>query len=192
MYSQDIITTLTNRIGFGLPLENGFAYNVSEANSTGTSLRLFNKFHALCTIENIFSALPELENEAAFNSVLTGIRSAAVLEVLPVVLNKHKDYDNATDYDQTITDNITLFDDCIGYKGAIMILEMIMTTKESNLAERNAKLTASSLKLEIEGFKNDYGHLVASGLVQKYNLSIQRAVDKIFPQFPEVKTGPNW
>lgn len=197
MYTEQVIEELTNRIGFGLPKEEGFAIDIDEANSVGGSGRVISSFHALCTLENIFATLPTLSSEEAevstkFNKILAYFKKAATLEVLPTVLDKHQDYVSATSYDQVITENIAIFDDCIGYKMAIMILEMMLTTKESNIAERNIKLSASNLKLEIEGFKNDLGHLVASGLVQKYNNSVKRAVNRIFPFVVKVNNGNAW
>ena len=194
MYTQETILSLSNRIGFGTPKEEGFTISIDEANSIGSSSRVVSSFHALCTLENILATLPtnEVDASSKFNTILNEFRMSATLEVLPAILDKHQDYVSANSYDTVIAQNIAIFDDCIGYKMAIMILEMMLTTKESNIAERNVKLSASNLKLEIEGFKNDSGHLVASGLVQKYNTSIKRAVNKLFPFVVIVNNGNAW
>ena len=197
MYTEQTIQDLTNRIGFGTPKEEGFTIVIDEANSVGGSGRVVSSFHALCTIENIFATLPTIGSDdteiaTKFNQVLADFKKAATLEVLPAILDKHQDYVSTDSYDAIITQNIAIFDDCIGYKMAMMILEMMLSSKESNIAERNVKLTAANLKLEIEGFRNDSGILVASGLVQKYNNSIKRAVNKIFPFVVKVNNGNAW
>ena len=107
-------------------------------------------------------------------------------------MDKHKNYADIEDYDPIIENYKILFDDAIGYKVAMMVLELFMTTRRSNLHERNARLSINNLKLELEGFKNDQGHLVASGLVQKYNLAVKKAVNKIFPFEIIVQNGTNW
>lgn len=197
MYAEQTIQDLTNRIGFGTSKEEGFTITIDEANSAGGSGRVVSSFHALCTVENIFATLPNISGDETqvaekFNTILADFKKAATLEVLPAILDKHQDYVSNDSYDTIIAQNIAIFDDCIGYKMAIMILEMMLSTKESNIAERNIKLTASNLKLEIEGFRNDTGILVASGLVQKYNNSIKRAVNRIFPFVVKVNNGNAW
>ncbi|WP_445453093.1 hypothetical protein [Flavobacterium sp. 25HG05S-40] len=195
MYSEDTIESLSNRIGFGLPLESGFPFQLEEANSVGSSGRFFKAFHQLVTVENIFAATPDLEEsdaEDTFNDILTGFRFQAASFVIPLIMDKNKQYNNTVDYDQIITDNIVLFDDALGYKAAMMVLEYLMATKESNLTERNAKLAISNLKLELEGFRNDGGVLVASGLVQKFNKAVSIASEKIFPIVPTVDSKSVW
>lgn len=194
MYSEQVISTITNRIGFGTPQEEGFTIEIDEANSVGGSQREFKSFHSLVTVENIFAGLSYLASDPndKFNAVLTGYKKSATLEVMPLILDKHSNYIPSNDYDTIITDNIRLFDDALGYKVAMMVLEMLLTTKESNIVERNAKLSAANLKLELEGFRNEQGALVASGLVQKFNKAIERATEKIFPYTPKITNGNGW
>ena len=192
MYSQSVKDILFNRIGFGTPQESGFSLTIDEANSSGTSGRLFKYFHSLVTIENIQASIDKINADSTeFNAILLEIKQNAVLEILPLILDKHIDYDATKDYDLTIEDNVTLFDDAIGYKVAINCLEMFLSTKRSNFPERNAKLSASNLKLELEGFKNENGVLVAQGLVQKFNKSINDARNKIFPFTVNVNDASN-
>lgn len=192
MYSESIKDILFSRIGFGTPQENGFSLVIDEANSLGLSGRLFRYFHSLVTIENINGSIDnQTADSAQFNVILLEIKKNAVLEILPLILDKHSDYDPLKDYDLTIESNITLFDDAIGYKVAINCLEMFLSTKRSNFSERNVKLSASNLKLELEGFRNDNGVLVAQGLVQKFNRSIKDARAKIFPFTIKVNDASN-
>lgn len=193
MYTEEIITLLTNRIGFGTPQEEGFSIELDEANSVGVSGRKFSSFHSLVTVENILAGIENADpDDNEFNLILSDYRKAAVLEILPLIMDKNPDYLTATNYDNTITDNVILFDDAIGYKVAMMVLEMFISTNRSNIVERNAKLAISNLKLEIEGYRNENGALVASGLVQKFNQAVKLATKKIFPFVIEVKNGNVW
>lgn len=194
MYSQEIIVLLSERMGFGTPLEEGFAIELDEANSVGSTGRFFKSFHSLVTVENILAALPDLGEDAnvKFNEYLEGLRFQAALEVAPLIMDKNPDYVNSIGYDAVIEENAILFDDAIGYKVAMMVLELFITTKESNLVERNAKMAMSNLKLELEGFRNDTGILVASGLVQKFDKAIRKATNKIFPSVPTVGDANAW
>jgi len=194
MYSEEIIVSLSERMGFGTPLEEGFAIELDEANSVGSTGRFFKTFHSLVTADNIFAALPELgeDAEVQFNEFLESLRYQATLAVVPLIMDKNAAYVNSISYDAVIEENALLFDDAIGYKVAMMVLELFMTTKESNLVERNAKLAVSNLKLELEGFRNDSGVLVASGLVQKLERAIRTATNKIFPSVPTVEGANAW
>lgn len=192
MYSEQIISTLTERIGFGTPNEEGFSINIDEANSVGASGRFFSSFHSLVTIENIYAAVenPEI-TEDEFNVILENYRKSSVLEVIPLIMDKNIKYDNSLDYSKVIEDNIRLFDDAIGYKVAMMVLEMFMSSSRSNLLERNAKFSLSNLKLELEGYRNEASVLVAKGLVQKFERAVLNATNKIFPRVVEVRNATN-
>lgn len=193
MYSEQIITLLAERIGFNTPLEQGFTIELDEANALGSSGRFFSSFHSLVIVENIFAALPDLGEDAdeAFNLYLSKLRNQATLEVLPAIMDKNPDYKVDFNYDEIITANKVLFDDAIGYKVAMMCLELFVSTTQSNLHERNAKMSISNLKLELEGFKNDSNILVAKGLVHKYEAAIKRATRKLFPIVPIIQDSSN-
>jgi hypothetical protein len=194
MYTEETIVSLSERMGFGTPLEDGFTIELDEANSVGSTGRLFKSFHQLVTVDNIYAALPALGTDATtkFNTYLEELRYQATLEVVPLIMDKHQDYDSAVSYDSIIDQNAILFDDAIGFKVAMMVLELFMTTKESNFAERNAKLSINNLKLELEGFRSDSGVLVARGLVQKFDRAVSKASAKIFPFTPKVDGTSLW
>lgn len=194
MYSEDTITVLSNRIGFGLPLESGFSIELDEANSVGTTGRTVKTFHSLVTVENIFASLPTFDSDAdeKFNAYLEDMRLQATKDIMPLILDKNAQYDIDTNYDAIIIRNAVLFDDAIGYKIAMMGLELFMTTKESNLPERNAKLSMANLKVELYGYKNDYGHTVATGLTHLFSDAISKASKKLFPIKPTVQSGEPW
>jgi hypothetical protein len=193
MYSQEIIQSLTERIGFGLPVEDGFALNISEAVQNGTSGRFFKSFHSLVTVENIIAGIENNQpTEQEFEAVLNGYRQAVVLEVLNVIMDQSLDYIANDSYDALINENVVLFDNAIGYKVAMMVIEMFMTTKRSNIVDRNAKLAVSNLKLELEGYRNDSGVLVAKGLVHKFENAVKLAKNKLFPFKVVVNDGNAW
>ena len=193
MYSGEIIQSLTERIGFGSPQEDSFTLTMSEAIRIGASGRFFKSFHSLVTLENIIEAIEKREPTAEqFEAILNEYRKGAVLEVLSLIMDQHPDYIAKDSYDAVITENNVLFDNAIGYKVAIMIIEMFMSTKRSNIVERNAKLSVSNLKLELEGYRNDSGILVAEGLVHKFQNAIKLAQNKLFPFKIIVQDGNAW
>lgn len=193
MYSPEIIQSLTERIGFGSPQEDGFTLTISEAIQNGTSGRTFKSFHSLVTLENIIAGIEKEQPTATqFEQILNEYRKGAVLEVLNVIMDQHPDYVANDSYDAIITENIALFDNAIGYKVAVMVIEMFMSTKRKNIVERNAKLAVSNLKLELEGYRNDSGVLVAQGLVHKYGNAIKLAQNKLFPFKVVVNDGNAW
>ncbi|WP_324069826.1 MAG: hypothetical protein RSE15_04795 [Flavobacterium sp.] len=193
MYSEEIIQSLTERIGFGSPQEDSFTLTISEAIQIGASGRVFKSFHSLVTLENIIAAVENINPTAVeFIAILDELKKGAVLESLSLILDSHEDYINDDSYDASITQNISLFDNVIGYKVAIMVIEMFMTTKRNNIVERNAKLSVSNLKLELEGYRNETGFLVAKGLVHKFENAIKTAQKKIFPFKIIVQDGNAW
>lgn len=193
MYSEEIIQSLTERIGFGSPQEDSFTLTISEAIQIGASGRVFKSFHSLVTLENIIAAVENINPTAVeFIAILDELKKGAVLESLSLILDSHEDYINDDSYDASITQNISLFDNVIGYKVAIMVIEMFMTTKRNNIVERNAKLSVSNLKLELEGYRNESGVLVAKGLVHKFENAIKTAQKKIFPFKIIVQDGNAW
>lgn len=192
MYSDQTIDNLIQRIGFGEPQEDGFGLAIDQANSIGTSKRVFKSFHQLVSVENIHASIENIEaNNTEFNAILLQIKSDAVREILPLIMDKSDDYDVSKDYSNIINDIVVLFDDAIGYKVAISVLEIFVSTKRSNLTERNAKLSINNLKLELNGYRNDSGNLIARGLTHELNDAIKTAKRKIFPYVVQVKDASN-
>jgi hypothetical protein len=127
-----------------------------------------------------------------FNAILSDIRKQAVLEIVPLIIDKNLDSIQSEDYTSMIIENAVLFDDAIGYKVAISVLELFVSTKRSNLTERNAKLAISNLKLELNGFRNDSGYVVAKGLIFYLNDAIKTATNKLFPFKVIIQDGNAW
>jgi hypothetical protein len=182
MYSDLAISTLTDRIKWNASLDSGFTIALSEDNATGTSGKHFQSFHNLVSIDNLYASVPEIGmDETRFNALLEDIRLQATLQIINDVLERNKKYDPIEDYSNTIITNAALFDTAVGYKVATNVLEMFLASSRSNLHERNSKLSASNLKLELKGFKNDNGYVVAAGIESFYQEAVRKAASKIFP-----------
>lgn len=182
MYNEDSIKKLNERIKWNASLDSGFSIELSAENKKGDSGKHFQSFHNLVSIDNIYASVPEIGmDKDEFNSYLTDIRTQAVLQVLTDVLEVHEEYVFDKDYSEILISNAALFDNAIGYKVAINVLELFLSTSRSNLPERNAKLSASNLKLELEGFVNENGIMVAKGIKYYYQNAIKKAIRKIFP-----------
>lgn len=193
MYSQEIILALEKRIGWEKPSSTSFGFEISEQNLMANSGRKVNMFHQLAIVDNIHAAVSEIDMEPEeFNGFLSSIRNQATREVLTRIMDRSKLYDSSYDYSETILSKIALFDEPIGYCIAIKILELFISSSRSNLLERNAKLSFQSLKLELEGVKNDTGVIMANGIVSKYEKSIQEAQKIIFKEPILIIAGKDW
>lgn len=193
MYSSESISLLTNRIGWGELLNSEVTIVVSEDNLTATSLRKVNAFHSLASVENIYSAVAEPDMEdALFNEFLASMRAQAVMEIMTAILDQHHLYDETIDYSSVITAKVKIFDDAIGYCIAIKALELFISTGRKNLTERNASLNFQTLKVELEGAKNDKGFTIAKGIILKKELAIQKAQRILFPDEILINGDPIW
>ena len=193
MYTEQSISTLIDRIGWEKSLNSDVAITIDLVNSTATSGRKVNTFHQLASVENIYSAVPEVNmEEAKFNEFLSSIREQSVREVATAIFDQHHLYDETVDYSNTIIEKARLFDDAIGYCIAIKILEMFISTGRKNLTDRNAALTFQTLKVELEGARNDNGHFIAKGIVYKKERAIQKAQRIIFPDPVLIIGGNEW
>lgn len=183
MYYSEAISNIEERIRWNEALDSEFAIELSDINKSGTSGKHFQSFHHLVNIAYIYDALPDIDMDAdEFNLILTDIRKQAVLQVLTDIIDKHPSSLPTTDYSSMILSNVFLFDNAIGYRVVIAVLELFMSTSRINIVERNAKLAMNSLKLELEGFKNDGGHVVAVGARRYYSDAVKDAARKLFPK----------
>lgn len=192
MYSQESIDVLVNRIGWS-ELSSDLPFGLSDENKTAESGKTFNWYHSLVLVDAIYAAVPEVNMEDAdFNEYLSTIRKQAVTSVLTSILDAHIDYDPTKDYSNILTGRPTLFDDAIGFSVAIKMIELFISTTRSNFQERSAKMSYQTLKIELEGAKNDNGHFVARGIVYKLEQSIKYAQKIIFPSKIVVQNGNAW
>lgn len=191
MYSNDVIQELTKRIGFGN--EYNADVVVTAENRIGTSGRTFAFYHRLVTIPNLYFTVPAIGiSDTDFNELLEQMKYDAVIGALTSVLNQSLDYIDAFDYDSIIQDKFSLFDNVIGYQMAITAIELMVSSNRKNDEERNANLTYSQLKMELEGIRNDNGHLVSQGLLSKFQNESRKLRNIIFPPLILVKGSNNW
>lgn len=193
MYSNDSITLLKKRIGYSKPLLSEFNLQISAENLEATSGRTLKSFHQLASLENIYCAISEVNLEnAKLNDYLSELKSESVLEVVTAILEQNHLYKDSFDYSATIEAKSSLFDDAIGYTMAIKCLELFVSTSRKNFFERNASLSFQTLKIELEGAKNDGGFRVAEGIVYKRHLAIKKAQRIIFPNPILLKGDKVW
>ncbi|EJL66307.1 hypothetical protein [Flavobacterium sp. CF136] len=192
MYSQDAIDALITRIGWS-DISSDLPFDLSDENETSDSGKTFSFYHYLVLVDNIYASVPDPEmDEEDFNLFLSDIRKQAVLNVLTSIFDQHVDYVLTQDYSSVIEQRSNIFDDVIGYTVAIKMIELFISTTRSNFSERNAKMSYQSLKVELEGAKNENGHFIAKGIVYKLEKSIRKAREIIFPILPIVTSKSVW
>ncbi|WP_177764009.1 hypothetical protein [Flavobacterium sp. I3-2] len=193
MYSESSIVLISKRVGWSIPTDSLSSVEISEENQTATSGRYVNSFHQLANLENIFFTINENQTgEETFNIFLEAMRKQAAIEVLNKILDQHEDYDFEKDYDSIVNKYQSLFDEPLGYLLAIKAIELFVSSNRSNAVERNSKLSFQMLKVELEGVRNDNGHLISEGLNSKFHTSIKKAQKKIFPRQIQIISDKVW
>lgn len=193
MYSENAISTIAGRIGWGKPQTDGFTIELSEAIQNGTSKRNFQSFHQLVTVENVLAAIPNPDiHNADFNAKLDEIRDNAARSVLTLIIDLNPNSILTKDYSSIIISNPALFDEAVGHKVAISVLELFISTERENFSARSAQLAISSLKVEIEGWKNESGITVANGLGQKLDKAVTLATERLFQTKKTVSFKQIW
>ena len=127
-----------------------------------------------------------------FNAKLEEIRDNAARSVLTLIIDLNPNSILSKDYSNTIISNPALFDEALGYKVAISVLELFISTERENFSTRSAQLAISSLKLELEGWKNEAGITVANGLGQKLDKAVTMATERLFPKNKTVTFKQIW
>ncbi|HEX8576974.1 MAG TPA: hypothetical protein VF677_11835 [Flavobacterium sp.] len=182
MYTQESISFLLNRIGWGRPLQSGLVPAISSENLLANSGRTVSSFHQLASVENLYNNISEVNaNEVLFNEFLADMKRQSVVEVLTSILDQHFLYQEEIDYSETIIQKARLFDDAIGYSIAIKCLELFISSTRSNASERSNAFSFQTLKVELEGARNDNGHFIAKGIIYKKERAILKAQRIIFP-----------
>lgn len=191
MYSQDIIEVLKNKIGWSVPTD--LPISIDDDIEIEDSLLKYNGFHGLVSLTNLYATVEEsLTDEEEFNILLNMLRTQCVQFALTSILDKSTAYEDLTSYDSIIESKSSLFEEVIGLTMVIKVFEIYMSSSRSNYLERNAKLSYQSLKIELEGIKNEGGHQIAIGIRQMLQKSIRDAQKVIFPLIPTVEYIEFW
>lgn len=193
MWDLESIQSLVDRIGFALPINSDFPITISGEVVLSNSGRDVNSFHQLATVENLYSAVSQINMaELDFNNYLQRIKTQSVKQALTDIISKDSRSDLAFDYSNSIITNPYIFDDVIGYTIAVKCLELFISSSRKNLLERNAKLAISNLKVELEGMKTESGVTVAQGIKRERSYAIKKAKDVLFPFLIPIDGTPQW
>jgi len=196
MYNETTIQSRIDRIGWSQAIEPS-PLTVDAENATAVSGRFYDSFHALNTVENVYACISNLEaNDTTVNEFLYKMKRDAVLEVLnrvfdlnPLAYRATQEINGKTvtslgyaiEYDGAVISHPSLFDEAIGYSMTIKCLQLFLTTKRSNIEESTISLSYDQMKLELEGMVNEYGKLVVSGSIQKFESAVARIIQILFP-----------
>lgn len=191
MYTQETINVLKDRIGWSVPTD--LPITIDPEIEIEDSILKYNGFHGLVSLTNLYSTVEESRTEKEeFNKFLSELRDQCVEFSLSWILDKSPDYIDDNSYDTIIINKIKLFEEVIGLLMTIKVFEIYMSSNRSNYIERNAKLSFQSLKIELEGIKNDAGFQVAVGIRQQLQKAIRDAQKVIFPYAPTVEYVEYW
>ncbi len=191
MYSQEIIDALKTKIGWSVPTDLPIVID-SDIVIADSKLK-YNGFHGLVSLTNLYATVEEsLMEKEEFDKLLDMLRTQCVQFALTSILDKSTAYEDLKSYDSIIESKSSLFEEVIGLTMVIKVFEIYMASNRSNYIERNAKLSYQSLKIELEGIKNDSGYQVAVGIRQMLQKSIKDAQKVIFPLVPTVEYIEFW
>jgi hypothetical protein len=191
-YTDTAIETLSKRIGFGTAMQDhGISFSADIV--SGPSGRTFGNFSKLCTIDNLYFAVDSKDmDKDPFEANLEEMRLSCARSIVAQILDQSEKYDPGTDYSQLISDRSPLFEEAIGYAVAIASIDLMITSKRSNLAELNAELSYEKLQLAINGFKTEQGVIVAVGLSAKLLSAVKSARKSIFKRRSKIKGSSPW
>lgn len=146
MTHLELKVLLEDRIGWS-QYPASFTITLDPENLTSDSGRYFNSGeHPFVTLNNLFWTI-EVENasDSEFNAHLKRMRDQAILLVLSDVFN-------VTDIqDDILTNNVTLFDNAISKRMAIIVGETIITSTQSNRIEAINKEQQQKIFFELNG-----------------------------------------
>lgn len=188
------IDKLVARVGWAPltpPAATGLSVDAPASDSD--SGRMFNGFHKLATAENVFAAIPNprANSNTDLNNALVSIRKQAVLKVVSSIFNNPKalygtdTYGNVvdntqTDYSDKVIALAGLFDDAIGYQGAMDVIELLISTPRLNPTQRAAGLAVSDLGIVLYGSTDGAGTRMDNGLAGKRNAALKAILDAFF------------
>lgn len=169
---------LKSRIGWE-QYPTDFSIILDAENITSDSGRYFNTSeHPFVTLNNLFWTI-EIENasDVQFNAHLKRIRDQVILLVLSDVFI-------VTDIqDDVLTNNVSLFDNAISKRMAIVVGETIITSTQSNYVEQVNKEQQQKIFFELNGNSDSASARANSnfptyiGLKSRYGAEIKKVKD---------------
>ena len=193
MYNEQSKIALEGRIGWSNPIPPNTEITLTLDNDVSFSGRYFNSYHQLVIVENVYLCINNIDiSNDDFNEYIAQMRIDCVNEVLNKIfdtniLAKAKSsklgysLNFKQDYSDDILNNLSLFDDCIGYCMSVKCLQMFITSTRSNGGERQIAQSYEFLKSELEGFRNNEGVVVANGVNSFFEASISNVIEILFP-----------
>lgn len=116
-------------------------------NSTTDSGRYFQDEHSAVTLDNIRACQPEVGiSDADFNTYLTQLRQAAILQVLADVFGSESEIT-----DGEIELRVGLYDNAISLRVAVNVLELVINSIRSNSTEIPLKENVHKLMVDLNG-----------------------------------------
>jgi len=195
MYTQEAISLLINSVGFGQLSDS--AIQLDEPNTNGSSNLIFDSFSKLVTPDAILDAIEanllECNNaQSSVRAIFTKLRRDAAIKTLMSVLDASVDYQVNEDYSSVIDERLNLLIKPYALAVCADALDMMISSKRTNLSQRNVREAFTFLKMELNGAKNDNGKTVSYGVQSKFDFSVSDAQKIIFPFNATVQSGPSW
>lgn len=197
MYNEQSIQTLVKRIGWQQPIQPSEIV-LSAENVESTSGRYFSGFNPLVIVENVFSAIQNVNvsNETLITK-LEELKYDGVMDVLNHVFNLNvrataavtnliTSVNYATDYSDMINTYQSSFDEVIGYSVAIKTLQLLLNSDRSNYRTVHNQENKADIFEVINGAFSPYGQRITKGIDARYREAIYRLIDVLFPvTYPE-------
>lgn len=120
---------------------------LTAANSTTDSGRYFQDEHSAVTLDNIRACQPEVGiNDTDFNTYLTQLRHAAILQVLADVFGSESEITESE-----LDLNVGVFDNAISLRMVVNVMELIINSIRSNGTEIPLKGNINKLVFDLNG-----------------------------------------
>lgn len=179
---------LVDRIGWD-KYPTDFVHDLDAENLTSDSGRLFNSDeHAFVTLDNIYWTMQvPNSDEATFNAHLKRMKSQVILLVLSDV------FETDDLQEDVLTNNVSIFDNAISKRMAIVVGETILTSTQSNVIERLNKEQQQKIFFELNGNADSSSSRANPnfptyiGLKSRYGKEIEK-IKKFFNQKESLQT----
>ncbi len=143
----------------------------SPVNASG---RYFEGEHSIITLDNIKNSQPEVNiSESDFSDYLSRLKDDVVYQVLSDVFDRDEIKDEIIDFYPS------LFDNSIAMQMHIKVINIILASNRSSLAEKIGKGAINRIFFDLKGNKGSDKFPIADGIEHKYRSEIRRVKNKI-------------